>query len=345
MVQIKDRPDVNPLFTGVLDAAIYLCGAHVMRYWDGRSPTTEKVIGLTSHLRLAQVILAALLSSCEGDPPKESLATIFESVSRIPYEGRELVGRLCFGKKEDFELSTELAALLGFENPRLVRKVLEVSRRDVTPVANCQGILGLGEPRESATMRCTRISFRQRGRWLVGQAEIPEDLFSFQDGTLVPTNAQPDKEFLARFEAVFGDKVHSGARQCWQIVEAVRKQPHGAMVVISSKAIEEAKRLRRDTTLSLSPSFLEPKTALALSSMDGALLLDTDGRCHAAGLIVDGITSEEEETSSADLSRGARYHSARRYSTLCKIHSRPTLIIVVSEDGYFDTFPRLPQPT
>jgi hypothetical protein len=344
-VSIKERPDVSPLFTGVLDAAIYLCGANLMRYSDREFHVLEELTGLVPHLRLAQVILGGLLSACEGDPPQESLAAIFDEVSRTPYEGRGLHGQLFLGKKENFELPTELAAALDFSDRRLVRKALEVHGDDVTPVADCDRILGLGQPVETAVMKYTRVRFRPKGGWMVGQAGVTEDLFSFQTGSLVPVKAQPDKEFLAVFESVFGVNTNAGASECWKIVEEVRKQLHGAMVVISSKAVEEAKRLRRDATLSLVPSQLEPKAALALSRIDGALLLDEDGRCHAAGVIVDGLTSEEKEPCAQDRSRGARYNSASRYWTLCESEGRSTLIIVVSEDGYFNTFPPVPHPT
>lgn len=108
------------------------------------------------------------------------------------------------------------------------------------------------------------------------------------------------------------------------------------MVVISSKAAEEAKRLSAGMTLTFVPADLEQEMAFALSRIDGAVLLDEEGRCHGAGLIV---PSGEEETYSLERSRGSRYNSARRYFASCERDHRPTLIVVVSEDGYFDIFP------
>ena len=117
MVRIEGRPDVFPLFAGVLDAAIYLCGANLMRYLDREFRPTEGWggPGATSTARPGNS--GALLSSCEGDPPRESLAKVFDEVSRTPYEGRGLVGKLVLGKKENFLLSTEFAAPIDFSGP------------------------------------------------------------------------------------------------------------------------------------------------------------------------------------------------------------------------------------
>lgn len=210
MVQIKERPDVDPLFTGVLDAAIYLCGANLLKYADHRLGSPEVYDRLTPPLRLAQVVLGALVSTCEGDPPRESLGKVFDEVSRIRYEGSELIGTLFLGKKEDFVMSTQLTTVIDFSDPRLVRKVLEVHADDVAPVANCEGILGFGRPAEKAAMRCTRVRFRPNGSWLVGQAGVNADLLSVRAGSLTPLKAQPEKEFDAVFRSVFGDNACCG---------------------------------------------------------------------------------------------------------------------------------------
>ena len=48
-------------------------------------------------------------------------------------------------------------------------------------------------------------SFRPKGGWLVGQAGVEADLFSVRSGTLLPSKAEPQKEFEAVFKTVFGD--------------------------------------------------------------------------------------------------------------------------------------------
>lgn len=73
-----------------------------------------------------------------------------------------------------------------------------------------------------------------------------------------------------------------------------------------------------------------------LSSIDGAVLVDPAGTCHAAGVILDGVAVNGKGTRS----RGARYNSAIRY-----VHAAPKesecLAVVISEDGTINLVPNL----
>ncbi|QWG44734.1 hypothetical protein EXW31_10730 [Bacillus mycoides] len=68
-----------------------------------------------------------------------------------------------------------------------------------------------------------------------------------------------------------------------------------------------------------------------ISSIDGAIYLDSDGDVHGIGVILDGPANEL-----GDSSRGARYNSAIKYNNSKVKINNNTLIIVVSEDGYID---------
>jgi hypothetical protein len=78
---------------------------------------------------------------------------------------------------------------------------------------------------------------------------------------------------------------------------------------------------------------LQPGLAARLSSIDGAVLCDTAGLCHAVGVILDGPA-----VAAGDRGRGARFNSAVRY---VNAHSRRSAAIVVSEDGGLDLLPKL----
>lgn len=71
------------------------------------------------------------------------------------------------------------------------------------------------------------------------------------------------------------------------------------------------------------------------TSIDGAVLLDTQGQCHAFGVILDGIAEE----GTAD--RGARYNSICSYQKHFQslYPASPLLCAVYSEDGMIDIFP------
>jgi hypothetical protein len=65
------------------------------------------------------------------------------------------------------------------------------------------------------------------------------------------------------------------------------------------------------------------------------LLVDTEGKCHAVGTILDGVA----EIGRGDAGRGARYNSAVKYVDTQAMQKRRCLAVVVSEDGMVDVVP------
>ena len=110
-----------------------------------------------------------------------------------------------------------------------------------------------------------------------------------------------------------------------KIVDSVIKEEHGTMLVFSTNAKEEANRLS-DCCISIEPTpYLSMK--MNVTAIDGAVLCDPSGTCHAIGLILDGV---HKNGNGETMSRGARHNSAKRYS---KWQQYICVIIIVSEDG------------
>jgi hypothetical protein len=130
-------------------------------------------------------------------------------------------------------------------------------------------------------------------------------------------------------------QVEANKDALWDIIEAAADQKHGTMIVISSAAQKEAERLSDQSTVLREPVKLVDKllkeTLLMLTSIDGALLVDPQGTCYAAGVILDGLAIKGKGTSS----RGARYNSAIRYvyGTTTDPSKGECLAVVVSKDG------------
>jgi hypothetical protein len=103
------------------------------------------------------------------------------------------------------------------------------------------------------------------------------------------------------------------------------------MLVISSSAAHEAARLAHQCTR-VRPFRPSPATVALVTSIDGAVLVDLDGLCHAIGVILDGVASPR-----CTPARGARFNSAVRYA-----YGRDDCMVVVkSEDGMVDLLPAL----
>ncbi len=129
------------------------------------------------------------------------------------------------------------------------------------------------------------------------------------------------------------------ADRIWSVVEGAIDQRHGTTLVIADRAEDEAERLQVSATR-VQPCLLDAPLAMAVTSIDGAVLIGLDGRCHAIGVIMDGMVSDR-----GDPSRGSRYNSMLRYvDTTAERGLARCLVLIVSEDGYVDTVPPPTEP-
>ncbi len=114
------------------------------------------------------------------------------------------------------------------------------------------------------------------------------------------------------------------------IMDALGKADHGALMVILEKeaAADEAKRLcdfKRGYKINPLSLKGNKKLITGMASVDGALLVDYEGKCHAFGVILDGVTTKEGRED-----RGSRYNSAKIYINQEKDKKR--IAVIVSED-------------
>lgn len=110
-------------------------------------------------------------------------------------------------------------------------------------------------------------------------------------------------------------------------------QRHGSMLIVAKDAAVEADRLRGHGT-KIEPTKLTPDLYQQVSAVDGTVIVDPYGVCHAIGVILDGPARPE-----CTPSRGARYNSGIRYIGSA---DTPRLAIVVSDDQTVDVIPVLP---
>jgi DNA integrity scanning protein DisA with diadenylate cyclase activity len=116
----------------------------------------------------------------------------------------------------------------------------------------------------------------------------------------------------------------------WDLARKATTQPNGTILVISAGAAQEAQRLTRQC-FRVVPRIMTPTVLRLVTNIDGAVLIEPNGICHAIGAILDGLATEK-----GDSSRGSRFNSALRYVNSSKY---PVLAVVVSEDGWIDLLP------
>ncbi|OXS70214.1 hypothetical protein B1B04_18800 [Lysinibacillus sp. KCTC 33748] len=123
-----------------------------------------------------------------------------------------------------------------------------------------------------------------------------------------------------------------------QVVLNAKEQKHGTMVVITDyeTAVSELKTLKKQSIpIESKQKQIIPEYIEYLTSIDGAIYFDTNGKCHAIGVILDGIAKENI----GDASRGARYNSAYRYLEKIKGLNKKCIIVIISEDGMVNLIP------
>lgn len=169
-------------------------------------------------------------------------------------------------------------------------------------------------------------------------------IIRFCKGTLRFPLLNIDEEYRSTANQIFEDETI--AKNITTLLKKVDAKKGTSLVFSSPKAIkEERKRLAIDNHRGVpflsgtSYPLLKNKTVHEdllnqLSSIDGALLVDTKCRCHAFGVILDG------EAVGGSPNRGARYNSMLSYIKFVseKYPEDRFLCAVFSEDGMVNIF-------
>lgn len=270
---------------------------------------------------------------CAGDWFAHGYGAIVSAISALPYEGRAGSGRLVIAKADHPAVNVlmKFSTSVVIENTRAVRKLLEASGSEGDLLSTGEKVFGLG--RLTAAYDVTAetafiVSVIERGTWELSHAD--QVLMTVRDGTphlpRLPLNT-------AYFTDVL-DRLLSGADHATLqlLAEAAGQHQHGAMLVISADAAGEAQRLAPQTW-AVDPVLLAPELLRQLTSMDGGVLVDTQGQCHAIGVILDGQACGGENRA-----RGSRFNNAVRY---LQSDAPPAVVVVYSADGGIDILPRI----
>ena len=141
-----------------------------------------------------------------------------------------------------------------------------------------------------------------------GNSAEDRPLMTVRYGIPALPKVQFDEEaFRSTVTRIFSGISESATDLLLDLVKEAEGESHGTMLLISTAAEEEAKRLAPQGT-TITPRQLTPELLKHLTPIDGAILIDPDSTCHAIGTILDG-----KSTTAGDPARGARFNSAVRY--------------------------------
>ncbi|MEU1538028.1 hypothetical protein ABZ461_07850 [Actinacidiphila glaucinigra] len=258
---------------------------------------------------------------------------LMNQLSALPYEGREGAGRLVLAKADNpaIDVSVKLASPVNSRNTLAIRKLLEGGGPTADVLSDGERIYGLGTVRsdyDPTTESVFSVRFLRRGYWEFSHAGAA--LLAVRDGIpSLPQHVLDERYLLDLCDRLFTE---SDGDVLVQAARAIGKHRHGAMLVISADAEGEAKRLSPQSW-AVEPSLLSPSLLTQLTDMDGAVLLDPHGNCHAIGVILDGVAKGE-----GDPARGSRLNNTVRYLGSGRV---ATIVVVYSADGGIDVLPHL----
>ena len=259
---------------------------------------------------------------------------LFERINRIAavrYEKNEGTGRMVFSQR-----LADSSSYVPFERPVPLadfvwsRKMLEICTDDIGIGASASELLGLVDT--SLADRAFWVEFVSTTTWRFryGPSDV---LMEVVRG--IPRVPRPNVDrasFEETVQRVFGD-LEVNVELLWETLHIAREHAHGTTLVVTPDAASEAFRLRQQAT-PIAATMLSETQVRAVTRIDGAVLLDHEGLCHAVGVILDG-----KATDRGSPARGARFNSALRY--VLEEGGRSAIAVVLSEDGNVDLLPRL----
>ena len=255
------------------------------------------------------------------------LFDLFGQIAVLPYEESENSGFLflCPPIVASDLLSVRLESPFDLRQVGGVRKMLQITDENLHLICAGRVVHGFSNARDIHDSGLL-VQFRKDAVW---------ELKRNQGAPLVVNAAEyrpaaqvlNERLFSEHIQAVFGPLGADEVQRLWKLILAATRQSRGTNILISAAAAIEAERLGYQGTR-VTPTLLTESLMERITGIDGTVIIDPHGVCHAIGMILDGPVSKR-----GDRARGGRYNSAVMYVDRCKF---PSLIVVISQDGMID---------
>lgn len=269
-------------------------------------------------------------------------------ISSLSYESVHCTGKIIFVDnynkiKEMINTNTpilqfEEAIYIKKENCQTIRKLLEIAQNKTYLLAfkfsNSMAITGIAYDIENERILKNNYILEFCGHMFWRMKYNSMVVFEYKNGCYyIADDFNPEKNYQHFLSKHFKNLIdeQEQIKLAKTLITEASKQKHGAIIIISDHAAKEAKRLcSKNRGVRVSPPFdiLKNKDIIySVTSIDGAILLDESYKCHAIGVILDGIAEK------GDVSRGSRYNSTHTYvKWVYKKFKISSWAIVISED-------------
>lgn len=261
-----------------------------------------------------------------------------DKISLLRYEQAEGHGHLVLAPKNYDGIPTEIGFkdYVRLEDHRRVRKLLELASTGGALHTDSEYVFGLLRDNKVTEARedVFEIAFLGHHHWELRHAG--QVLMGVRFGQpYLPNPIRYESKLRQDLPRLFPGIDDTSTELLLSLVEESEKERHGTLLIVSAEAASETLRLKNQAT-AIEPRLLSRELLAHLTGIDGAVLLDATGQCHAIGVILDGQARPQ-----GDPARGARYNSAVRYVQSAMDRDIATLGVVVSEDGGVDLIPDL----
>lgn len=260
-----------------------------------------------------------------------------DKISALTYEQNETLGRFLLAPRDNSDLrsTVKFKADISLQNHRRIRKLLEMTSNGGALHTDSEHIFGLVDydSPTSPNENVFEVVFLGHHHWqLHHQGKILMGVRLGEPYLLKPVGYE--RKLRQDLPRLFAGINTAEIELLLSLVKQVARERRGTLLIVSVDAASESVRLRNQATPT-EPTLLTSELLAHLTCIDGAVLIDVKGYCHALGVILDG-----EATPEGDPARGARFNSAIRYVHSSTARAIPTLAVVVSEDGGVDLVPK-----
>ncbi len=288
------------------------------------------------------VVMSKELRSFVDESMSVRIYDYLNQIANLKYEGAESVGSILFINAVYAEVVVKFERPVSIAETKYIRKLLETTTENLFLIFSGDKIIGLGYPQDGVNVTYSKVEFVKSNKWHFIGSSISKEyvkenkhkhiLFEVENGIpKIFKNPISKVKFTDIIEKKFNGR-NAKAEILYELIVEASKQKHGTTIVIlkDEVAVSEVARLSKKATPIANKRQLTKEMVRPLTSIDGALILDLNGVCHAIGTILDGITDNNVKS---DPERGSRYNSAVLYQYN---HSDDCVVVVVSEDGYIN---------
>jgi hypothetical protein len=243
--------------------------------------------------------------------------TLFEDLNAVAksyYERTPAFGHflICPPNHPNVKILVNFTTPAWSSNHRQIRKLLEIARDDFYLLCYNGDIYALGRrdgDYDPMLENLFEIEIVEHATWRLKHGEdVLMDVAYGQPSLHIEAKANYLRLLEEALGTEFDELSPEKIQHLCSLTKMAMEQQHGTMLLISTHAEVEAGRLEKQS-IHIEPVSITEELMTMITAIDGAVLLDVDGRCYAIGVILDGTVKPGE----GDPSRGARYHAALKY--------------------------------